>query len=99
MALPCPACNKADQTAAACTRCGCDLSQLHAIVAAAADRLAAAQVALGAADWPAALAGAEQSWQLVHSTEAARLGFLAAGAQGDTVRTLQWHRRACADAG
>ena len=99
MAIPCPACNKADQTAVACTRCGCDLSQLHAIVEAAADRLAAAQTALGAANWRGALAAAERSWELLHSAEAARLGFLAAGALGDTGRALQWHRRARADTG
>ena len=70
MPIRCPACNKADQTAAACTRCGCDLTQLHAIVQSAARRLVAARAGLTAADWPAALMAAEQSWQLLHSVEA-----------------------------
>ncbi len=98
MAIPCPACNKADQTAATCGRCGCDLSKLHTIVAAAARRMTAAHAALVQDDWTAALAAAEQSWRLVHSYEAARLGFLAAGALGDTSLALHWHRRARADA-
>ncbi len=98
MAIPCPACNKADQTTATCARCGCDLSKLHAIVESAAARLTVARAALVGADCSGALAAVEQSWQLLHSSEAARLGFLAAGTLGDTVRALQWHRRARADA-
>jgi hypothetical protein len=96
MPLTCPACGKSHQTAAACPRCGCDLSRLHAIVAAAAARLRAAVTAIADRDWPSALASAEQSWRLCHSPEAARLAFLAAGAQGDTGRALAWRDRALA---
>lgn len=91
MLLTCPACGKPGQADAACARCGCDLSALQRVAAAAAAALAKAQTALREADWSAALDWAEDSWRLLHSTEAARLAFLAAGAQGQTARALRWH--------
>jgi len=36
MAISCPACNKTNQADTACSRCGCDLTRLRAIVAGAA---------------------------------------------------------------
>ena len=93
MAITCPACNKANQTTAACARCGCDLSSLQAVVAAATAHLGDALSALRSGDWSAALAGAEASWQLCHSTDAARLGFLAASALRQTAEALHWHER------
>ena len=96
MPLTCPACNKAGQTAAACQRCGCDLSRLHSIAAAAAGRYAAARRALEESDWSAALTRATESWRLRHSPAAAQLAFLAAAARGDGAATLRWHRRVTA---
>lgn len=94
MAIVCPACNKAGQTAAACQRCGCDLSHLHEIVGAAATRFASATAALANRDWSGALAEAEHAWQLVHTRESAQLAWAAAAASGDTACALRWHRRA-----
>ncbi len=93
MAIVCPACNKANQTEAACQRCGCDLSRLHEIVEAAASRLGAARAALTDGDWPGALKHAERSWRLCHTVESARVAFLAAGAARDTSSALRWHER------
>ena len=67
MPITCPACNKAGQTDAACQRCGCELTHLHEIVAAAATRLARAHAALTNRDWSGALADAEGSWDLLHT--------------------------------
>jgi hypothetical protein len=94
MAIACPACNKAGQTDAACQRCGCDLTRLHGIVAAAATRLAGAAAALEHRDWPGALAEAERSWRLLHTAESAQLAWVAAAACGDTARALRWRERA-----
>ncbi len=94
MPITCPACNKANQTEAACTRCGCDLTRLHEIVEAAGIGISKANVALRVSDWTSALAAAEQSWQLCHSVLAARLAFLAASALGETTCALLWHQRA-----
>jgi hypothetical protein len=98
MALTCPACNTAGQTEPACARWGCDLSQLHAIVVAAASCLSAARAAFEDRDWSGALARAEQSWRLYHSLGSAHLAFLAAAAGGDSGRALRWHRCALAAA-
>jgi hypothetical protein len=75
MPITCPACNKAGQTDAACQRCGCELTHLHEIVAAAATRLARAHAALTNRDWSGALADAEGSWDLLHTAESARLAW------------------------
>ena len=94
MTLVCPACNKANQAAAACERCGCELSRLHEIANAAESRLAAATTALATRDWPGALAEAERSWRLLRCGESARVAFLAAAAAGEGARALRWRDRA-----
>ena len=93
MPLTCPACNKTGQTEAACARCGCDLSRLHAVLEAAVSRLGVARAALVARDWPGALAQAERSWRLCHTVESARVAFLAAAGAGDAACAVTWHRR------
>jgi len=90
--LNCPACSKLNQTEAACTRCGCDLARLRAVMAAAKEALAEGRVSLQTGDWAAALSWSEESWRLRHTVEAARLAFLAAGAMGDTRTAATWHR-------
>jgi hypothetical protein len=94
MSATCPACNKSDQTAPTCSRCGCDLSALHAVLEAATAYLADARAAIEDCDWQHALASAERAWQLRHAPPAARLAFLAAAALGQTPRALHWHRLA-----
>ena len=94
MGITCPACNKPNQTGAVCARCGCDLSPLQTIVAAAAAGLSEAREALHAGDWPIAHQRARQSWGLCHSVEAARVAFLAAAALGQTAEAVNWQERA-----
>ena len=96
MPITCPACNKAGQTDAACQRCGCELTHLHEIVAAAATRLARAHAALTNRDWSGALADAEGSWDLLHTAESARLAWVAAAAVGDTPGALRGRAHAAA---
>ena len=90
--LNCPACGKLNQTEAACTRCGCDLARLRAVLAAAKGALTEGRDSLRRGDWAAAMNWSEESWRLLHSAEAARLAFLAAGAMGDTRSAAAWHR-------
>src|SRR4051812_628784 len=92
--LACPACNKSAQTSPACERCGCDLSQLHRIRAIAAASLNKACSCLRTQEWSDALRHAEASWQLYHSSQAAGVAFLAAGALGETAETLRWSESA-----
>ncbi len=94
MPIVCPACNKASQTAAACQRCGCDLTRLQEIVATAGALRGAAVAALADRDWSAAQAAAGRSWQLCHRVESARVAFLAAAAAGETAQALRWRERA-----
>jgi hypothetical protein len=94
VAITCPACSKSNQTQTVCGRCGCDLSRLWQVSEAAAAALAQARAALRAADWSDALAKAEDSWNLCHSVESARLAFLAAGALREAASAMTWHARA-----
>lgn len=92
--VTCPACHKADQSGAACSRCGCDLTLLHHVAVSAAMRLTAARQALAARDYRAALNEAAQSWRLCHRPASATLAFLAAAGLGETQSALLWRRRA-----
>jgi hypothetical protein len=94
MLVTCPACNKGDQIVPVCARCGCDLSALRTVLAAAAVCRADARAALEACDWDQALACAERAWHLHHTPETARLAFLAAAALAQTPHALHWHRLA-----
>lgn len=94
MPIVCPACNKPNLLEPACPRCGCDLSVLHKIAAAAGARLAAARAALASRDWSGALTEAGRSWDLVHTRKSARMGVLAAAAAGDSAQALRWRERA-----
>jgi hypothetical protein len=97
MSLTCPACAKPNQNGELCQRCGCDLSDLHAVNRAAEWCLRAGREHLRRAAWLQALQHAEQSWDLQHSAAAARDAFVLAAALGDTVAALRWHRRAARD--
>ncbi len=95
MTINCPACGKPNEVvaASACSRCGCDLSVLRQILAAALADLNQAKQRLREADWFAALAHAEQSWKMVHTPQSARLACLAAAAIGDGERLARWRPR------
>jgi uncharacterized protein (DUF983 family) len=97
MEITCPACNKGGQTEAACSRCGCDLTRLRAVVNAASATVSAARAALGRAAWSEALDQAQTSWQLLHTANAARVAFLAAAVLGDIAVALRWRQRAAQD--
>jgi hypothetical protein len=92
MQIVCPACGKKND-AETCARCGSDLVPLRAIRAAAAAHLAAGRAKLIGRDWPAALAHAEDSWILLHTSQSARLACLATAALGDVSGLAQWRRR------
>src|SRR2546430_4157067 len=81
--LACPACGKKrlmvdGPTRAgdslerdACDRCGCDLSQLHTVLRAAAAFVRMAKTSLEEGGWDRALACADRSWSLAHSVNSA----------------------------
>jgi hypothetical protein len=96
MKIQCPACGKQTETGIvdACARCGCNLSVLAGIRAAAASQLSQAQTELRQGAWAEALAHAERSWQLVHTSHSAHAACLATVAMGDTIRLARWRRRA-----
>ncbi len=96
MKIQCPACGKQHETDIpdACARCGCNLSALGEILAAAASQLSQAKTGLQQGAWAEALAHAQRSWQLVHTSYSARVACLATAAMGDTVRLARWRRRA-----
>jgi hypothetical protein len=94
MSLTCPICKKPNQAGPVCQRCACDLSALHAIRHAAQVCLGRARRCLHNQQWIEALAEAERSWELVHSTQAARCAFVVAGAAGNTAAALRWRERA-----
>lgn len=93
MPLTCPACNKAGQTEAACSRCGCDLSRLHVVARSADARLARARMALADLDWATAHAEALAAWRLRHSAAAAEINVLACAAQGRFATAQIWRER------
>ena len=96
MTLTCPACGKVAlaETAAACARCGCDLSRLARVLRSAAWHLQAAALCLREQDCQAALDHAETSWSLRHSPQAAQMAGLASAGLGDPSRLLQWRHAA-----
>ena len=57
-------------------------------------RLGAARAALTDGDWSGALVAAESSLRLSRTSDSAQLAFIAAAANGDTVRALRWRERA-----
>ena len=92
--MDCPTCGKSGVTAEACPRCGCDLTPLRALAAAAAWHLSRAADALGRRRWRTALGHAATSWRVRHTPAAARLAFLAAAAASETTLAAWWHERA-----
>src|SRR5208282_946616 len=93
MEIICPSCGKANE-ATPCRRCGCELSQLFAVCGAAEVELRIAAKCLRSGNVAEAREHAAHSWELHHSSEAARLAFLACIALEDFARSRHWHRRA-----
>lgn len=96
MEVACPACGKTNdlRTAAACSRCACDLTALAAIIGGAVWHLKAAAREFRGKEWRTALAHAERSWALCHSPRSAQLACLAALALREGGEALRWRRRA-----
>ena len=94
MNLTCPACKKTNDIgdSVACQRCGCDLSALIGVRQAALRHLGAASEDLRSGHWRQALNHAEQSWALVHTTEAAQFACLAACALGQGELLRKWRQ-------
>jgi hypothetical protein len=92
MEIVCPSCGKANRTTP-CVRCGCELSPLFAVCHAAEEELRAAGKCMRSGSAEEACGHAAHSWELHHTTEAARLAFLASVALGDFALGRLWHRR------
>jgi hypothetical protein len=93
MEIVCPSCGKANQSTP-CGRCGCELSPLFAIYRAADIELSVAGKCLRSGNVNEARERASHSWELRHTSKAARLAFLACIALDDFAWGRVWHRRA-----
>jgi hypothetical protein len=93
MDIICPSCSKGNQSTP-CLRCGCDLSPLFAVCRAALVELTVAGKCLRLGDLMEARAHAGQSWGLYHTSEAARLAFLACVALDELAEGRIWYHRA-----
>lgn len=93
MELKCPSCAKltAEQE---CPRCGSDLSQLFAVRDTAAEDLSRAALLLRQGHPASAYTFANQSWEKIHSREAAKLAFVASLGAGDFASASFWHAQA-----
>jgi hypothetical protein len=95
MEIVCPSCGKANESSP-CRRCGGELSTLFAVYHAAEVQLRVAGKCLRSENADEALARAAHSWEMHHTSEAARLAFLACLALDDFTRGRLWHQRAIA---
>lgn len=97
MQLSCPACGKKTMTTRdaemTCDRCGCDLSTLREILAAAGRLLHSARIALVHGKYGDALLSAQSSWELVHNPLCVHLACIAAFASGDADGLARWRKR------
>jgi hypothetical protein len=91
--LKCPSCAKLT-TEPECPRCGSDLSLLLTIRDTAADDLTRAAMLLRQGHSASALTFACQSWEKIHSRDAAKLAFIAALGTGDFASASYWHAQA-----
>jgi hypothetical protein len=92
MEIVCPSCNKANESDP-CQRCGCELGPLFALRHAAAVQLSTAAQHLRNGSPAEAGEAALRAWELHHSADAARLGFLANLARGDFAVASEWLQR------
>ena len=94
MVIHCPACKKENEDAGNCTRCGCQLSELIAVIEGAEEHLSLGRDCLVRRDWHGALRHADRSWRLAHTTESAQLACLAAVGSQDLGQLSVWRHRA-----
>lgn len=101
MQIVCPACGKTmllrPGGTGTCDRCGCDLSSLRDIQAAAAGLLMLAKEALVAGEHHAALEYADRSWSMVRGGQSASVACLAASALGAGEALALWRARVARD--
>jgi hypothetical protein len=93
MEIVCPSCGKANHSNP-CGRCGCELLPLFAVYRAAEVELSVAGKCLRSGNIDEAREHAARSWELHHSSEAARLAFLACIVLEDFAWGRLWHHRA-----
>lgn len=96
MELKCPGCAKLT-AAQECPRCGSDLAVLFALRQTATEDLTRAALLLRQRQPASAYTFANSSWEKIHSTEAAKLAFLAALGTGDFASASFWHAQAQRD--
>ncbi|MBP7948442.1 MAG: hypothetical protein KA004_02215 [Verrucomicrobiales bacterium] len=93
--IPCPGCSAEtvplEETH--CAACGCEVSILGRILAASADSVLLAMLALRERRVDDALDFAYEAWGLKHTHQSAAVGLLAAVAVGDSVEISRWLRR------
>ena len=94
MEIQCPSCKKTNVDSSTCTRCGCELKTLQAILQAAECEIATGRNKLGRGNYRDALNHALRSWHLKKSTEAAKLAFLAHVSNRSFKEALTWYGHA-----
>ena len=99
MEIKCPSCRKLNRLDESepdnrqCKRCGGDLARLYMVARAAGYKLDESKIFLSKMKPETALTLAEESWQLKHSTEAAKLAFLALVAKKNYTPAFAWYLR------
>jgi hypothetical protein len=94
MELTCPACGKKNNNEPNCSRCGCEIDNLHEISKASANIYDCSCDLLQRNFTHEALKSAEISWGLVHCEKAAAVAFVASLSLSDSDVTLAWWNRA-----
>lgn len=98
MEIICPVCTKKNELteggSESCVRCGGDLSMLRLVLDCAGRYLSEAKAGLEGKNWEAAMAAAERSWNLLHTTESAAVVCVAAAALGEMDVLALWRKRA-----
>ena len=95
MEIKCPSCRKlntSDCRDYQCRRCGGDLSKLFEIVNMAQNKIDEAKQAFLNELPGDAMVYAEESWRLKHSTEAAKLAFLASVGRKEYLDAYKWYQ-------
>ncbi|MGR3317542.1 MAG: hypothetical protein ACUZ8O_03610 [Candidatus Anammoxibacter sp.] len=99
MEIKCPSCRKLNRLDESepdnrqCKRCGGDLARLYMVARASEYKINESKIFLSKKNPDTALAFAEESWQLKHSTEAAKLAFLASAAKRNYTLAFAWYLR------
>ena len=95
MDIKCPSCRKRNTSNSSdylCKRCGGDLSKLFEIVHMAQNKMEEARRAFLNELPGEAMILAEESWRLKHSSEAAKLAFLASVGKKEYMDAYKWYQ-------